>query len=286
MKYFSIIILAALNPCNASDESGTQPLGDQANIATPIACQNLGFETGDLTGWSKSPAVGALVSVTTTSPQAGTYSVLLTSNANANGIAQTCDAPCGIDTFSFWANITCSASQKTSGGGMIMALSDNTLGMNVASWTKVCTTGLGWQKFTQTGISAQHNYSINFVNQPSTPQGVKVYIDSIAFTSTMGASCPIIDAGSDSSIHDSGIIDSAPEVNVITCGLQTDARNSNPFIQDGQSCIPQGMIGCQCDLDCCTASDSNYYGILPDGAPRYYGTCLFYPDAENYGACE
>jgi hypothetical protein len=147
----------------AKDTTGASGSASFSWTVNPVGggIVNGGFETGNLTGWTRSgPATG----VTTSGPHSGTYAALLGSTSATNGsssISQTFTASSGTISLHFWYNVSCP--DKVRQAWATATLRDNTSSSTTTPLPKTCVRSSGWRQVTVT-IVAGHSYTLTLTS--------------------------------------------------------------------------------------------------------------------------
>lgn len=141
--------------------------------SSPIV--NGGFETGSLSGWTKS---GSAATVSTAAAHSGTYSALLGSTTSSNGtssIAQTFTIPSGVTTLSFWYLESCVTNRDYASA----TLQDNT-SATTTTLLKSSRSTSGWTEVTYNVSSlVGHSVTLTLANRAKS-DATHTYFDDVA----------------------------------------------------------------------------------------------------------
>src|SRR2546426_5673376 len=150
------------------------------NVPPPSAIVNGGFETGDLTGWTRSGAT----SISTTH-HTGSYSAQVGSSSPFNGdssASQTFSAPAGTGhTLSFWYRVVCT--DTVTYDWATATLKDNTTNTTTTVLARTCTNNGTWVQKSVT-FSGGHSYTLTLIdhddNWVNPPDPTYTFYDDIA----------------------------------------------------------------------------------------------------------
>ena len=150
------------------------------NVPPPSAIVNGGFETGDLTGWTRSGAT----SISTTH-HTGSYSAQVGSSspfAGDSSISQTFTAPSGTGhTLSLWYRVLCT--DTVTYDWATATLKDNTTNTTTTVLARTCTNNGTWVQKSVT-LTAGHSYTLTLIdhddNWTNPPDPTYTFYDDIA----------------------------------------------------------------------------------------------------------
>lgn len=146
--------------------SAVLSLSGTASAATAVT--NAGFETGDLTGWSRS----GTTSIVTSGAHSGQYAAQLGSTVSPTDgdstVTQTFTAPSGDTQLSFWYDMTCP--DDVTYDWATAQLKDNTTGTATTVLPHTCTLDAGWKQVTAS-VTAGHSYTLAIVNHDENNPG-------------------------------------------------------------------------------------------------------------------
>jgi hypothetical protein len=154
----------------------TYTLYDDVSISAvqppPAGITNGGFETGTLSGWTRS---GAASSITSSGAHSGSFAALLGSTSPTNGdstISQSFTASAGKTTLAVWYANNCP--DTVTYDWVTVTLRDITTGTTVTMVPKTCAATSVWTQVTAP-VTAGHFYTLTLTNHDDNYPGDPTY---------------------------------------------------------------------------------------------------------------
>ena len=138
-----------------------------AVISSSTGISNGGYETGDLTGWTKAGPANSVVPV----GHSGSYAAQVGSTSATNGdssLAQTFTAPSGASSLSFYAQVVCP--DTVTYDWATATLADVTASSTATVLAKTCSNTGAWQQV-NAAVTAGHTYTLTLISHDDNYSG-------------------------------------------------------------------------------------------------------------------
>ena len=138
-----------------------------AVISSSTGISNGGYETGDLTGWTKAGPANSVVP----GGHSGSYAAQVGSTSATNGdssLAQTFTAPSGASSLSFYAQVVCP--DTVTYDWATATLADVTASSTATVLAKTCSNTGAWQQV-NAAVTAGHTYTLTLISHDDNYSG-------------------------------------------------------------------------------------------------------------------